>query len=366
MKFTLIKKDSATKARLGRIETAHGIIETPIFMPVGTKGTVKTLTNQQLLDVNAQVILGNTYHLMLRPGMEIIGKAGGLHRFMHWERPLLTDSGGFQVFSLASLRKITEKGVHFRSHIDGSRHFLGPQESMQIQKTIGSDIVMAFDECVSYPATRAEVAAAMERTHRWARECRDFQLQPDQNLFAIVQGGLYEDLRIASAQTLNKIDFDGFAIGGLSVGEPMVEMYKALEWVEPFLPEDKPRYLMGVGTPRNIVEAVMRGMDMFDCVMPTRNARNGTAFTWQGKVIIKGGRYADDFSPLDPELDAYPSTFSKAYLRHLLNVNEITGLTLLSWQNVAFYLDFARQLRHAIESNTLSAFYAKICTIYPE
>jgi queuine tRNA-ribosyltransferase len=298
--------------------------------------------------------------------MEIMAKAQGLHRFMHWERPILTDSGGFQVFSLAPLRKVTEQGVHFRSHIDGSRHFLGPRESMQIQKTIGSDIVMVFDECVPYPATRNEVEEASERTHRWAKECRDYELFPHQNLFGIVQGGLFEDLRIASAKALNSIDFEGFALGGLSVGEPMSDMYRAIEWAEPYLPKQKPRYLMGVGTPRNILEAVMRGIDMFDCVMPTRNARNGTAFTWQGKVIIKAGRYAEDFSPLDPELDAYPSSFSKAYIRHLLNVNEITALTLLSWQNIAFYLDFARKLRHAIEAETLSEFYAKVCTLYPE
>lgn len=366
MKFHLKKKDSTSRARLGTIETSHGTIETPVFMPVGTKGVVKTLTNQQLYDVNAEIILGNTYHLMLRPGMEIIAKAGGLHRFMKWDRALLTDSGGFQVFSLSALRKISKDGVHFRSHIDGSSHFLGPKESMQIQKTIGSDIVMAFDECTPYPASREEVEIALERTHRWAQECRNFDLQAHQNLFGIVQGGMYEDLRIASCKTLTEIDFEGFAIGGLSVGEPMNEMYQAIDWVEKYLPEQKPRYLMGVGTPRNLIEAVMRGVDMFDCVMPTRNARNGTAFTWQGKIIIKAGRYAEDFSPLDPELDAYPSSFSKAYLRHLLNVNEITGLTLISWQNIAFYLDFMRKLRHALESDTLSEFYAKICTLYPE
>lgn len=366
MKFTLIKKDPQTKARRGQIETAHGIIQTPIFMPVGTKGSVKTLTNRQLIEVNAQIILGNTYHLMLRPGMDIMEKAGGLHAFMQWDRPILTDSGGFQVFSLSSLRKITDEGVYFQSHIDGSRHFLGPLESMQIQKTLGSDIVMAFDECVPYPSPRQKVETSLEITHRWAKQCLEFNLKPHQNLFGIVQGGLYEDLRIHSAKTLSQMDFAGMAIGGLSVGEPMEEMYKAINWIEPYLPEHKPRYLMGVGTPRNLVESVMRGIDMFDCVMPTRNARNGTAFTWQGKITIKAGRYAEDFSPLDPELDCYASQFSKAYIRHLLNVDEITGLTLVSMQNVAFYLDFMQRMRHAIENDIFSEFYAKVCSIYPE
>lgn len=364
--FTLLKKDLHSKARLGKIETAHGTIETPIFMPVGTKGTVKTLTNRQLEEANAQIILGNTYHLMLRPGMKVIEKAGGLHRFMNWERPILTDSGGYQVFSLSSLNKVTSEGVFFQSHIDGSKHFLGPLESMQIQKTIGSDIVMAFDECVPYPCPKEKVEASLERTHRWEKMCRDFPLSPHQKLFGIVQGGLFQDLRIESANALIGIDFEGFAIGGLSVGEPAAEMYQAIEWVEPLLPEAKPRYLMGVGTPRNLVEAVRRGIDMFDCVMPTRNARNGTAFTWSGKIIIKAGRYSEDFSPLDPELDCEASKFSKAYLRHLLNVDEITGLTLISLQNVTFYLDFMQKLRHSIENNTFNQFYEKVCKIYPE
>lgn len=366
MKFTLLKKDAGTRARVGRIETAHGAIETPVFMPVGTKGVVKALTNRDLLEVGAKIILGNTYHLMLRPGVQILEKSGGLHRFMRWDGPLLTDSGGFQVFSLSPLRKITEEGVYFQSHIDGSKHFLGPLESMQIQKTIGSDIVMAFDECVPHPASKDKVEAALKRTHKWERECRQFSLSSHQALFAIVQGGMYEDLRVQSAKILSAEPFEGFAIGGLSVGEPAEEMYRAIEWVEPHLPEEKPRYLMGVGTPRNLIEAVQRGIDMFDCVMPTRNARNGTAYTWQGKVIIKAGRYADDFSPLDPELNSYASQFSKAYLRHLLNVDELTGLSLISLQNIAFYLDFMRRLRHAIEANALGAFYAKVCAIYPE
>jgi queuine tRNA-ribosyltransferase len=363
--FKLMKKDPKTKARLGSLKTAHGEIETPIFMPVGTRGSVKTLTNQQLVDAEAQIILGNTYHLMLRPGMTIMEAAGGLHPFMNWDRPILTDSGGYQVFSLSSLNKVTEDGVHFQSHIDGTRHFLGPSESMQIQKTIGSDIVMAFDECSPYPCERNQLERAMERTHRWASICRNFELKPDQHLFGIVQGGVHHDLRQESARALVNIGFEGYAIGGLSVGEPAELMYGALDATVPFLPEDKPRYLMGVGTPRNIVEAVMRGVDMFDCVMPTRNARNGTAFTWEGKIQIKGGKYAEDFGPLDPQLNCYTSQFSRAYLRHLLNVGEITGLTLITLQNVTFYLDFMKKLRQSIQNDTLDEFYAHICKIYP-
>lgn len=365
LKFECLKKDTGSSARLGMIETAHGKIETPVFMPVGTRAAVKTLTNQQLIDIDAQIILGNTYHLMLRPGMSVIEKAGGLHRFMNWERPLLTDSGGYQVFSLSKLNKITEEGVHFRSHIDGSKHFLGPRESMQIQKTLGSDIVMAFDECSPYPCSHQEALQAIERTHRWAKVCREFELDSHQNLFGIVQGSSFKDLRKLSAETLTQLPFEGFAIGGLSVGEPSAIMNEMIEVVEPLLPFDKPRYLMGVGTPRNIIEAVMRGVDMFDCVMPTRNARNGTAFTWSGKIQIKGGRYAEDFTPLDPELDCYTSQFSKAYIRHLINVDEMTGLTLVTLQNLAFYLDFMRQLRQSLREGTLGKFYEKICSIYP-
>lgn len=366
LKFTLKKLSTKCRARRGTIETAHGVIETPIFMPVGTRGAVKTLTNQQLKEIGSQIILGNTYHLMLRPGMEVISNAGGLHKFMNWDRPILTDSGGFQVFSLSGLNKITEEGVHFQSHIDGSRHFLGPLESMQIQKTLGSDIVMAFDECSPYPCERAEVEKAMARTHRWASICRDFPLQPHQNLFGIVQGGVYHDLRCESAKVLTKIDFEGYALGGLSVGEPAELMHKIIDEVEPLLLADKPRYLMGVGTPRNLIDAVMQGIDMFDCVMPTRNARNGTAFTWSGKVVIKAAKYANDFSPLDAETPCYTSQFSKAYIRHLLSVDEITGLTLVTIQNLAFYLDFMQKLRQSIENDSIMEFYEKICKIYPK
>ncbi len=365
MKYDIIKKDSSSKARAGIIETAHSSFETPVFMPVGTRGAVKTLTNSQLDDIQAKIILGNTYHLMLRPGMEIISKAGGLHQFMRWDHSILTDSGGFQVFSLSNLNKITEDGVNFVSHIDGSKHFLGPTESMAIQKTLGSDIVMVFDECIPYPCERDYAEQSLARTHRWAKVCRDFELQEHQNLFGIVQGGVYDDLREESAKALRALDFDGYAIGGLSVGEPRKEMNRVIEVTEPFLPQDKPRYLMGVGTPRNIIEAVMAGVDMFDCVMPTRNARNGTAFTWSGKINISAGRYSKDLSPLDPELDCYTSQFPRAYIRHLLNVDEITGLTLVTIQNLAFYIDFMRKLREAILSETLPQFYGRICEIYP-
>jgi len=365
MSFTLHKKAKESGARLGTLETASGKIETPIFMPVGTRGSVKTVTNRQLIEMGAQIILGNTYHLMLRPGTEVLQKAGGLHRFMNWELPILTDSGGFQVFSLSDLNKVTEEGVYFQSHIDGSRHFLGPNESMEIQKTIGSDIVMAFDQCSHYPCSRKEAERALERTHRWARRCRDFPLQPHQNLFGIVQGSVFEDLRRQSAEELAALDLPGYAIGGLSVGEPAEEMYRVLDLSLPCLPEKKPRYLMGVGTPRNIIEAVRRGVDMFDCVMPTRNGRNGTAYTWEGKITLKAGRYAEDFSPLDPETGSYASQFSKAYIRHLLNVDEITGLTLTTIQNLAFYLDFMRRIRQAIQSDTLDKLYHKVCEIYP-
>ncbi len=365
LKFNIYKHDGHSKARLGTIETSHGIIDTPVFMPVGTRAAVKTVTNQQLLDINTQIILGNTYHLMLRPGIQILQKAGGLHTFMNWNRPILTDSGGFQIFSLAELNKITPNGVHFQSHIDGSKHFLGPDESMQIQKAIGSDIVMAFDECIPYPSEKKVAEGSLERTHQWAKRCRDYELDNHQNLFGIIQGGIYADLRQQSAKAITSMNFEGYAIGGLSVGEPSSIMYDIIDETTPFMPIEKPRYLMGVGTPRNIIESVMRGIDMFDCVMPTRNARNGTAFTWGGKVQIKAARYAEDFTPLDPETPSYTSQFSKAYLRHLLNVDEITGLTLVTLQNLAFYLDFMQRLRQAIKNDTLGEFYQKICALYP-
>lgn len=363
MRFVVSHTDGL--ARRGQITTEHGLIETPVFMPVGTRASVKAVTNRQLLELDARIILGNTYHLMLRPGADLIAKAGGLHAFMNWPNALLTDSGGYQVFSLSSLNKITDQGVHFQSHIDGARYFLGPKESMDIQRKLGSDIVMAFDECSPYPATYEEAAKAVIRTANWARICRDFSLQKHQNLFGIVQGSVYADLRKESADSLIPLDCEGYAIGGLSVGEPAHLMYDILDKTTPLLPPQKPRYLMGVGTPRNIIEAVMRGVDMFDCVMPTRNARNGTAFTWQGKVQIKAAKYSEDFSPLDPELPTEISSYSKAYLRHLFNVEEITAMTLVTIQNIAFYLDFMKRLRSHIEQGTVRSFYDKICLIYP-
>lgn len=362
MRFVVSKQEGL--ARRGQITTQHGVIETPVFMPVGTRAAVKAVTNRQVLDLDARIILGNTYHLMLRPGADLIAKAGGLHKFMNWPNALLTDSGGYQVFSLSELNKITDQGVHFQSHIDGSRHFLGPEESMDIQKKLGSDIVMAFDECAPYPASYENSLKAVQRTTSWAKICRDFSLQAHQNLFGIVQGGVFADLRKESAKQLVPLNFEGYAIGGLSVGEPADIMYKMLDETTPLLPATKPRYLMGVGTPRNIIEAVMRGVDMFDCVMPTRNARNGTAFTWQGKVQIKNAKYREDFSPLDPELTSEVSGYTKAYIRHLFNIEEITAMTLLTIQNIAFYLDFMKQLRLSIENGTLSAFYHKVCQIY--
>lgn len=362
MKFTKLHQDLKSKARLGLIETAHGKIETPIFMPVGTRASVKSLTHRQLEEINAQIILANTYHLMLKPGMKIIEKAGGLHKFMNWDHPILTDSGGFQVVSLSSLNKIDDKGVYFKSHIDGAKHFLGPTESMEIQKTLGSDIVMIFDECTPYPCTYHDTVRAVERTTRWAKICRDYELQEHQNLFGIVQGSIYPDLREQSAKELIKMNFDGYAIGGLAD----CHLNPVIDSTLPFLPEDKPRYLMGVGNPRELIEAVMRGVDMFDCVLPSRNARNGSAFTWDGQINMKLSAYSDDFSKLDPKLNSYASGFSKAYIRHLLNVKEITGMTLLTLQNLAFYLDFMSQIRHSIKNNILDEFYEKVCKIYPE
>lgn len=365
LNFHITKNDKETKARAGFIETAHGVIETPVFMPVGTRGVVKTLTPQHLLDIGAQIILGNAFHLMLRPGIEVIQKAGGLHRFMQWPRPILTDSGGYQIFSLSKLSKITDAGVYFKSPIDGSRHFFGPIESMEAQKCLGADIVMTLDHCPPFPCEDQLLEKALQRNLEWAKICRDYKLNTHQNLFCIIHGGMNSQLRCWSAKTLVDGNFDGYAIGGFFAGGLFKKMSRIVEEVIPILPEDKPRYLMGIGTPRDIIKAVMQGVDMFDCVLPTRNARHGTAFTWSGKVEVKAGRYAQDFSALDPNLDCYTSLFSRAYIRHLLNVHEVTGLTLVTLQNLAFYLDFMRQLRQAIQQDTLKQFYQRICEIYP-
>ncbi len=357
-KFEILKKDGSSQARNGIVRTSRGNIQTPVFMPVGTRATVKTMTPHELVDLNTEIILGNTYHLFLKPGTEIIEEAGGLHKFESWNKPILTDSGGFQVFSLSSLRKIKEDGVEFASHIDGSRFFLGPVESMNIQRILGSDIVMAFDECTPYPASYAEAAKSLKVTTRWERISAEQELKPEQQLFGIVQGSVYEDLRIQSATELVNIGFNGYAIGGLSVGEPEEDMMKCLEWVVPILPEDKPHYLMGVGTPKQIVEAVARGIDMFDCVIPTRLARHGSAFIYNGTTIpVKAGRYSKDFSPIDEKCNCYAcKNFTKAYIRHLLNVNEILGMRLLTIHNLHYYINLMCEIRKSIENGTFCEF----------
>lgn len=347
--YELIRQCPETGARAGRLHTPHGSFDTPMFMPVGTQGTVKTLSPEELHTMGAGVILGNTYHLFLRPGHEIVKKAGGLHRFMNWDGAILTDSGGFQVFSLGALRKISEEGVAFRSHHDGSKQFLSPEKSMEIQMALGSDIAMAFDECTPYPADYEYACRSMRLTTRWAKRCQAVHNREDQALFGIVQGGMYADLRQESAEQLVAMDFPGYAIGGLSVGEPKPLMYEVLEQTVPFLPQNKARYLMGVGTPDCLVEGVARGIDMFDCVFPTRVARNGTAITSQGRVVIRNAAYIEDFTPLDPECDCYTCrNYSRAYLRHLIRCDEIFGLRLMSLHNLHYLIKLMHQIRTAI------------------
>ncbi len=353
--FELLYQDPASRARLGRLKTAHGVVNTPVFMPVGTRGTVKAMSPRELEELNVQIILGNTYHLFLRPGPELIEKAGGLHRFEDWDRPILTDSGGFQVFSLSNLRKMKPDGVEFASHIDGTRFFLGPRESMAIQRALGSDVVMSFDECTPYPCKYEDAAKSLDVTLRWELMSREQKLKDHQMLFGIVQGSTYRDLRERSAKELVKIGFDGYSIGGLSVGEPEEQMFECLDWVTPLLPKEKPRYLMGVGTPKQIYEGVLRGVDMFDCVMPTRLARHGSAFVRGGKTIpVKAGKYREDFTPVDPDCSCYCCThFTKAYIRHLMNVNEILGIRLLTLHNIHYFMDLTRRIREHIASGTL-------------
>jgi queuine tRNA-ribosyltransferase len=356
MEFELIATDPETGARAGLLHTAHGAIETPIFMPVGTVGSVKAVMQEQLVqDVKAQIILGNTYHLYLRPGTEILEKAGGLHKFNGWDKPILTDSGGYQVFSLSGNRKLKEEGALFQSHIDGSRHLFTPENVMDIQRSIGADIVMAFDECTPYPCEYNDAKKSMELTHRWLARCfkRFGETEPKygygQSLFPIVQGSTYKDLRIQSAEFAASMEADGNAIGGLSVGEPEQDMYEMCELVTGILPKAKPRYLMGVGTPWNILECIGLGVDMFDCVMPTRNGRNGMLFTTEGVVNIKNKKWADDFSPIDAGLDGGSSNvYTKAYLRHLFAAQEILGLQLASLQNLSFYLHLVKEARKHI------------------
>lgn len=347
--YELIRQCPETGARAGRLHTPHGSFDTPMFMPVGTQGTVKTLSPEELHTMGAGIILGNTYHLFLRPGHDIVKKAGGLHRFMNWDGGILTDSGGFQVFSLGALRKISEEGVAFRSHHDGSKQFLSPEKSMEIQMALGSDIAMAFDECTPYPADYEYACRSMRLTTRWAKRCQAVHNRGDQALFGIVQGGMYADLRQESAEQLVDMDFPGYAIGGLSVGEPKPLMYEVLEQTVPFLPQNKARYLMGVGTPDCLVEGVARGIDMFDCVFPTRVARNGTAITSQGRVVIRNAAYIEDFTPLDPECDCYTCrNYSRAYLRHLIRCDEIFGLRLMSLHNLHYLIKLMHQIRDSI------------------
>lgn len=360
LRFTVHHKDSNTKARVGEFVTGHGVVQTPIFMPVGTQGTVKAV-NQQILEkeIDAEIVLSNTYHLYLRPGTRILEHAGGLHKFMNWNRPILTDSGGFQVYSLTELRKLKEDGVEFSSHLDGSKHFFTPEKVIGIQRSIGSDIMMPLDECTPFPCDYDYAKRSKELTTRWALKNKEAfdATNPlyghEQFLFGIIQGSVYKELRESSANDLRKINFDGYAIGGLAVGEPTELMYELVDFTTDFMPEDKPRYLMGVGRPENILEAIARGVDMFDCVMPTRNARNAYLFTSQGIVSMRNAAYKDDHTPLDPNCSCYTCRkFSKAYLRHLFNAREILALELATIHNLKFYLDLVREARIRIIDST--------------
>ncbi len=356
--FELLKTDSQTQARLGKLTTAHGIVDTPVYMPVGTQASVKAMDPRELIECGTQIILGNTYHLNIRPGLDIIRAAGGLHQFMNWQLPILTDSGGFQVFSLAKIRKIKPHGVEFRSHLDGSMLFIGPKESMEIQRVLGSDIAMVFDECPPHDAPAREQRHAVERTIRWARECREQPRAEGQKVFGIVQGGNNPALREECAKAIVPMDFDGYAIGGVSVGEPEPEMLQAIEFTVPHLPQNKARYAMGLGTPAQMIELVARGVDMFDCVLPTRVARNGTAYTRRGAIGIKGGQFKADFRPIEEGCSCFACKhFTRAYLRHLLNVNEILGLRMLSVHNTHMYLRTMADARAHLAAGTFGEFY---------
>lgn len=358
IRYELIKKCKQTGARLGIVHTPHGSFETPAFMPVGTQATVKTMAPEEIKVMGANIILSNTYHLWLRPGHELIKEAGGLHKFMNWDGAILTDSGGFQVFSLSDMRKITEEGVHFRNHLNGSKMFLSPEKAMEIQNALGSDIMMAFDECPPFPATFEYMKASVERTTRWAERCLKAHARPDeQGLFGIIQGGEFEELRKQSARDLVAMDFPGYAIGGLSVGEPKPIMNRMLEYTTPLMPEDKPRYLMGVGSPDSLIDGSIRGIDMFDCVLPTRIARNGTCMTSQGRVVVKNAKFAKDFTPIDPECDCYTcKNYTKAYIRHLIKADETFGIRLTSTHNLHFLQNLMRQVREAIREDRLGDF----------
>jgi queuine tRNA-ribosyltransferase len=357
LQFEILKKDNTSRARLGRYQTAHGVLHTPAFIPVGTQATVKAMTPEELRDMGAEIILANTYHLYLRPGHERIRRLGGLHRFMHWEHPLLTDSGGFQVFSLNSLVKVSEEGVEFQSHLDGSRHFITPEKAIAIQEALGADIIMCLDECTPYPASHEEAECSLQRTLNWSRRCRESRRASHQALFGIVQGGMYADLRRRGVATLAEIGFDGYALGGLSVGENKEIMARVIGETAPLLPENLPRYVMGVGMPGDIIQAVREGVDIFDCVLPTRNARNGTLFTRWGKMTIKNAGYAEDSSPIEPGCPCYTCRhYSRAYLRHLYFAGEILAFRLNTIHNLHFYLAFLREMRQAIAEDRMDGF----------
>jgi queuine tRNA-ribosyltransferase len=359
--FKITYKDTQTRARTGILQTERGIIQTPVFMPVGTQATVKTLTPDEVKSLGAQIVLSNTYHLYLRPGHELIQKAGGLHKFMNWEGPILTDSGGYQVFSLAPLRRVEEEGVWFRSHIDGSEHFFTPEKVMAVQMALGADIAMTLDECIPYPATYTQTRLALRRTTSWAYRYQSALkaalAEKEQAIFGIIQGGTYQDLRRQSTRELIELDFPGYGIGGLSVGEPKEIMYEVLDYTVPLLPVHKPRYLMGVGSPDCLLEGVARGIDMFDCVLPTRLARNGTVYTSQGKLVVRNAAWAQDFSPLDPTCNCYTCrNFTRAYVRHLLNAKEVLGIRLTTIHNLFFIFNLMKNIREAIENNCFRAF----------
>jgi queuine tRNA-ribosyltransferase len=370
--FTLIHTDKSSKARLGKLTLSRGVVETPCFMPVGTQASVKALSPRELVEMKTQIILANAYHLFLRPGMEVIRKAGGLHKFMAWQGPILTDSGGYQLFSLALLRKVKEDGVEFQSHVDGKKHFFTPADVLEIQNILGSDIMMPLDECVQYPCARDYAETAMRRTINWARKSKDAHMSVDgkksengQLLFGIVQGATYEDLRKECAQAITDMDFDGYALGGVSVGEPKSLLYNMAGIVFDIVPEEKPHYIMGIGTPSDIIEAVALGADMFDCIVPTRYGRTGTAFTRGGKVVIRNSPYIEDFKPLDETCDCYACrNFSRAYIRHLFNTYEILGLQLVSYHNVYFYLRMMEEIREAIRGDRFVEYKREFLSLY--
>lgn len=388
--FKLLHKDKSTKARLGKLETAHGAVNTPVFMPVGTQGTIKALSNEEVKACGAEIILGNAYHLYLRPGLDVIRKAGGLHKFMGWDRPILTDSGGYQVFSLAKLRKLSEDGAEFSSHIDGSKHFLSPEGAIDIQMTLGSDIMMTLDECVHYPAAKDYVEQSLGLTTRWAKRSKEHLAKIQENwdtshfsvssqtrkkmgcvpnfqqlLFGIVQGGAYLDLRKRAAEDLIKIGFDGYAIGGVSVGEPEELIHQISSYAAGLLPDEKPKYLMGLGTPLGILEAISNGIDMFDCVVPTRNGRNGQAFTWNGELQLRNASYKEDFRPIDEDCGCYACrNHSRAYIRHLFNTQEILGLRLVSLHNIHFYVKLIELSRESIASGRFAEFIDRFNSNY--